>query len=348
MNRPLDGPRKTALITGIDGQDGSYLAELLLAKGYRVVGFLWRGAVAENSLPTSLSGKVTIAHGDLLDQVSIFSAINEHQPDELYNLASQSSPADSWRMPVQTGEVTALGAQRVFDTVRQVKPSCRIYQASSSEMFGRVTQTPQNEGTPFDPANPYAAAKMYAHNIARIYREGFGLFVSCGILFNHESPRRPLSFLTQKVTYAAACLKLGMKDSPARNEAGEPILANRRLALGNLEARRDWGFAGDYVEAMWLMLQQSAADDFVIGTGRARTVRELCEQAFSYVGLDWREHVVSDPRFMRPAETGATIADADKARRHLGWAPRVSFAEMITQMVDAHVARATPPSHRTS
>jgi GDPmannose 4,6-dehydratase len=223
--------------------------------------------------------------------------------------------------------------------VKQVKPSCRVYQASSSEMFGRVKEVPQNEQTPFNPVNPYAASKLYAHNIARIYRESFGLFIACGILFNHESPRRGMHFITQKVTHGAACIKLGLRNSPIVNEMGEPIVKEGKLSMGNLESQRDWGFAGDYVEAMWLMLQQPEPDDAVIGTGRTWTIQQLCEKAFAYVGADWQAHVVVDSRFTRPTETGPMVADASKAQRTLGWRPRTSFDQLIAMMVDAHLTR---------
>jgi GDPmannose 4,6-dehydratase len=234
-----------------------------------------------------------------------------------------------------------LGAQSLFDAVRQLKPACRIYQASSSEMYGRVTQASQNELTPFNPVNPYAAAKVYSHHIARIYRESFKMFISCGILFNHESPRRGMHFITQKVSYAAACLKLGIQNSPILNEKGDPIVKNGKLSLGNLDAKRDWGYAGDYVEAMWLMLQQPIAEDFVIGTGQIKTIQELCETAFSHVGLDWQDYVVVDNRLVRPIETGATVADASKAKNILGWEPKKSFKNLIAELVDNHLKNLT-------
>jgi GDPmannose 4,6-dehydratase len=331
--------KKTALITGITGQDGSYLAEFLLEKDYRVVGFGRKSSIIRPNNVSHLHGRIEFAFGDLSDTVSLIAAIQGCQPDEIYNLASQSRPGESWNLAIETGEITALGAHRLFDAVRQVKPDCRIYQASSSEMYGEVTETPQNERTPFNPVNPYAAAKLYAHNIARIYRKSYGTFIACGILFNHEGPRRDMHFITQKVTYGAACIKRGITDSPALNEEGEPIVRNGKLSLGNLDARRDWGFAGDYVEAMWLMLQQQEPDDFVIGTGQSRTIKDLCQAAFSCVGLDWRDYVVVDPRFVRPTETGPTVADGSKARRVLGWEPKTSFHDMILMMVEAHLAK---------
>lgn len=331
-------PKKTALITGITGQDGSYLAEFLLEKSYRVVGFGRKSSIIKPNNVSHLHGRIEFAFGDLSDTVSLVAAIQGFQPDEIYNLASQSHPGESWSLPIETAEITGIGALRLFDAVRQVKPDCRIYQASSSEMYGEVAETPQSENTPFNPINPYAAAKLYAHNIARIYRKSYGAFIACGILFNHEGPRRGMHFITQKVTYGAACIKLGIADSPALNEEGEPIVKDGKLSLGNLDARRDWGYAGDYVEAMWLMLQQGEPDDFVIGTGEIRTIRELCQAAFSCVGLNWQKYVVVDPRFVRLTETGPTVADGSKARRVLGWAPRTSFHEMISIMVNAHLA----------
>jgi GDPmannose 4,6-dehydratase len=331
--------RKTAIITGITGQDGSYLAELLLEKNYRVVGLLRKTSAMRPANVAPFQDRITFVYGDLLDSVSLVEAVKRFQPDELYNLASQSYPGESWRLPIHTAEITAIGAHRVYEAVKQAKPDTRIYQASSSEMFGRVREVPQNESTPFQPMNPYAATKLYAHAIAQIYRESFKMFIATGILFNHESPRRGLHFVTQKVTYGAACAKLGIRNSAALNEEGEPIVKDGRLAIGNLEAKRDWGFAGDYVEAMWRMLQLDEPDDFVIGTGETWTIRQLCEQAFGYVGLDWQKHVTVDPRFVRPTETGPLVADPAKAQRVLGWKPRTSFRELVAMMVDAHLAQ---------
>jgi GDPmannose 4,6-dehydratase len=276
--------QKTALIIGIAGQDGSYLTEFLLSKNYHVVGLMLNSIVLSSSLIAHLSDKITIAYGDLLDMVSIMDTIRLYQPDEIYNLAAQSSPGDSWRLAIETAEITGVGAQRVYEAVRCVKPDCRIYQASSSEMFGTPTIVPQNEHTPFEPVNPYGAAKLYAHSMAQIYNKSYKLFIACGILFNHESPRRGIHFLTQKVAYGAACIKLGILNSPELNEQGEPIVKNGMIALGNLDAKRDWGFAGDYVEAMWMMLQHKTPETYVIGTGDVRTVRQLCEEAFGSVG----------------------------------------------------------------
>lgn len=328
---------KAALITGITGQDGSYLAELLLDKGYRVIGLGRKTSLLQPNNISHLQGRIDLTYGDLVDTTSLVTAIQRYEPNEIYNLTAQSYPGESWRLAIETGEITGLGAHRLFDAVRQVKLDCRIYQASSSEMYGEVKQTLQNEDTPFNPMNPYAAAKLYAHNMARIYRKSYGLFIACGILFNHESPRRGMHYLTQKVTYGAACAKLAIRNSAVFNEEGEPIVKDGKLSLGNLDAKRDWGFAGDYVEAMWLILQQAEPDDFVIGTGHIRTIRDLCEAAYSCVGLDWRDHIVVDPRLLRPTETGPTVADASKARTILGWRPKKSFTKLIMEMIEAHV-----------
>lgn len=328
---------KTALITGITGQDGSYLAELLLEKKYRVVGLSKYGHFDQPNNILHLQGKVESISGDISDSASVHSAINTIQPDEVYNLASQSYPGESWNLPLETIRTNGLGAHVLFDAVRQIKPQCRIYQASSSEMFGDMSDLSQNENTPFKPMNPYAAAKLYAHNIASIYRKSYNMFICCGILFNHESPRRGVNFITQKVSYAAACIKLGIKNSKLLNEKGEPIVKNGKLSLGNLEARRDWGFAGDYVEAMWLMLQQEKPDDFVIGTGQTKSIKDLCETAFSHAGLDWKDHVIVDDRLVRPVETDATLADANKAKMVLGWQPKKSFKELIIDLVESHL-----------
>lgn len=331
--------QKTALITGITGQDGSYLAELLLEKGYRVVGLWRKSSAAEPHNCHHLLREVEFHYADLMDGPSLVESLKKYQPDEIYNLAAQSYPGESWRLPIQTVEVTGVGAHRLFEAVRQVGSQARIYQASSSEMFGHVKQIPQDENTPFNPANPYAAAKLYAHNIATIYRESFNMFISCGILFNHESPRRGAHFITQKVTYGAACLKLGLRNSPLLNEEGEPIVKNGKLALGNLDAKRDWGYAGDYVEAMWMMLQQDKPDDFVIATNQTWSIRQLCQIAFEYVGLDWEKHVVVDPRFVRPTETGPLVGNPAKAHRVLGWKPKTTFQELVGMMVDTHLAK---------
>lgn len=331
--------KKTALITGITGQDGSYLAELLLAKNYRVVGLSKNNHLALSDNIKHLGGKVESILGDLSDANSLQDAIKLAQPDEVYNLASQSYPGESWKLGIETAKTNALGAHLLFDTIRQLKPECRICQASSSEMFGEIAESPQNEQTRFNPVNPYAAAKLYAHNIAKIYRQSFKMFISSAILFNHESPRRGMHFITQKVTYAAACIKLGITNSTQLNESKEPIVKNGKLSIGNLDAKRDWGYAGDYVEAMWLMLQQDQPDDFIIGTGKIRTIRELCEAAFSCVNLDWQKYVEVDPRFIRPTETGPALADPTKAKKILGWEAKTSFNELIALMVEKHLEK---------
>jgi len=280
-----------------------------------------------------------LIQSDLLDPISIRESIQAVKPDEVYNLAAQSHPAESFKQPIHTAEITAIGAHRVLDATYDVVPKAKFYQASSSEMYGWVREIPQSEETPFNPANPYAAAKLYAHSMTIIYRKSYDMFAVSGILFNHESPRRHLNFVTQKVTYAAACAKLGVKNSIHLNEEGEPIVKGGKVALGNLEAKRDWGFAGDYVEAMWLMMQQEKPDDFVIGTGETHTIQELCEEAFEYAGLNWKDHVVVDKRFVRPTETGPLVADPTKAKKALGWSPKTSFKELVRLMVDAHTAR---------
>jgi GDPmannose 4,6-dehydratase len=313
-----------ALITGVTGQDGSYLAELLLSKGYEVVGVVRRTSHHSYERIEHLLGRIEVVAADLLDQHSLTVVLQDTQPDEVYNLAAQSYVPTSWTQPVLTGEFTALGVTRILEAVRLVHPSAKFYQASSSEMFGRVTETPQRETTPFYPRSPYGVAKVYGHWITVNYRESYDLFAVSGILFNHESPRRGIEFVTRKVTDGVARIKLGLA---------------RQINLGNLEARRDWGFAGDYVDAMWRMLQQPSPQDYVIGTGRTHSVRELVEAAFGHVGLDWRAHVVTDPKFMRPAEVDLLLADPSKARQELGWTPKVGFAELIAMMVDADLER---------
>jgi GDPmannose 4,6-dehydratase len=313
-----------ALITGVTGQDGSYLAELLLEKGYEVVGVVRRTSHHSYERIEHLLDRITVVAADLLDQHSLTVVLQDTRPDEVYNLAAQSYVPTSWTQPVLTGEFTALGVTRILEAIRLVHPAARFYQASSSEMFGKVKETPQKETTPFYPRSPYGVAKVYGHWITVNYRESYGLYAVSGILFNHESPRRGIEFVTRKVTDAAARIKLGLA---------------RELRLGNLEARRDWGFAGDYVDAMWRMLQQPSPQDYVIGTGQTHSVQELVELAFSHVGLDWREHVVTDPRFYRPAEVDLLLADPTKARRELGWTPRVAFPELVAMMVDADLER---------
>ena len=320
---------KSALITGITGQDGSFLGELLLEKGYRVFGFSRQESWYRKNNASHLSGRIEVLFGDMAEGVDIASAIQDAKPDEIYNLASQSRPAESWARAPETLLVNGLGAIRLFEAVRHNCPACRVYHASSSEMFGQVSITPQNEQTPFNPVNPYAAAKVYAHQMAKIYRDSYGLNISTGILFNHESERRPLHFLTQKVAYGAACAALGISDSPDLNEMGRPIVQHGKLSLGNLQIARDWGYASDFVQAMWLMLQHERADDFVIGTGQLHTLKNLCETAYRCVDKDWREHVVSDPALVRPLESGQTLADPSKARQQLGWQPTVGFDAMV-------------------
>lgn len=331
--------KKKALITGITGQDGSYLAEFLLKKGYEVSGVVRRTSALQYPNIGHIQDDLKLYLGDLLDPVSLRETIQKIKPDEVYNLASQSHPSESFKQPIHTAEITAIGAHRVLDATLDVVPHSKFYQASSSEMYGWVKEIPQNEETPFNPANPYAAAKLYAYAMTRIYRKSYNMFATNGILFNHESPRRNLGFVTQKVTYAAACAKLGIKNSEHLNEEGEPIVKNGKVALGNLEAKRDWGFAGDFVEGMWLIMQQKEPDDFVIGTGETHSIQELCEEAFRYVGLDWEDFVEVDKRFVRPTETGPLVANPAKAKRVLGWEPKTNFEDLVHMMVDAHIAR---------
>ncbi len=317
----------TALVTGITGQDGSYLAELLLSKGYRVVGIVRRSSTTPYERIAHLVDRIELVSADLLDQTSLTDVVGDCAPDEIYNLAAQSFVQTSWSQPVLTGEFTALGVTRVLEAMKKAAPKARFYQASSSEMFGKVVESPQRETTPFYPRSPYGVAKVYGHWITVNYRESFGLYAVSGILFNHESPRRGLEFVTRKVTDAVARIKLGMA---------------KEVRLGNLDSRRDWGFAGDYVDAMWRMLQQDAADDYVIGTGHTCSVRDLCQAAFACVGLDYRDHVAQDPRFFRPAEVDLLVADPSKAARQLGWTPKVSFEELVRMMVEADLERLRP------
>ena len=314
----------TALITGITGQDGSYLAEFLLDKGYKVVGIVRRSSTTPYERISHLVDRVELVSADLLDQTSLTDVVGDFQPDEIYNLAAQSFVQTSWTQPVLTGEFTALGVTRVLEAMKKTAPNARFYQASSSEMFGKVHESPQRESTPFYPRSPYGVAKVYGHWITVNYRESFALYAVSGILFNHESPRRGLECVTRKVTAGVARIKLGLA---------------RELRLGNLEARRDWGFAGDYVRAMWLMLQRPTPDDYVVGTGRTWSVRQLCEVAFGCVGLDYRDFVVQDERYFRPAEVDLLVADAAKARDTLGWSPEIAFEQLIGMMVDADLAR---------
>jgi len=331
--------QKKALITGITGQDGSYLAEFLLNKGYKVSGMVRQTSALLYPNIGRIQQRLELIQGDLLDPVSIREIVQKTQPDEVYNLASQSHPSESFKQPIHTAEITAIGAHRVLDSVLDVCPKARFYQASSSEMYGWVKEIPQNEETPFNPANPYAAAKLYAFNLTKIYRKSYKMFAANGILFNHESPRRHLGFVTQKVSYAAACAKLGVKNSEHLNEEGEPIMKNGKVSLGNLEAKRDWGFAGDYVRSMWMILQHDKPDDFVVATGETHTIKDLCKVAFKYVGEDWQDYDLIDKRFIRPTETGPLIGDYSKAKKELGWEPEVSFEKLVQIMVDANIAR---------
>jgi GDPmannose 4,6-dehydratase len=315
---------KTALITGITGQDGSYLAEFLLSKAYRVCGLVRRSSTVNFERLYHLQDRIELIPGDLLDQNSLISALQQAEPQEVYNLASQSFVPTSWNQPVLTGEFTALGVTRILEAIRLVNPRIRFYQASSSEMFGMVRESPQNEKTPFYPRSPYGVAKLYGHWITVNYRESYGLFTCSGILFNHESPRRGLEFVTRKASYGAARIKLGRQS---------------KLKMGNLDAERDWGFAGDYVEAMWQMLQQEKPQDYVVATGIAHSVRQLLEIAFAHLGMDYRDSVETDPAFLRPAEVYHLLGDSSKARQELGWKPKVSFEGLVKMMVDEDLAR---------
>ena len=314
----------TAIITGITGQDGSYLAELLLSKGYRVIGMVRRSSVVTFERIQHFQDQVDIIQGDLHDQSSLMDLIEQYKPDEVYNLAAQSFVPTSWNQPVLTGEVTALGVTRMLEAIRLLNPKTRYYQASSSEMFGKVHEVPQKETTPFYPRSPYGVAKVYGHWITVNYRESYDLFTVSGILFNHESPRRGTEFVTRKITYGAVRIKLGMA---------------KDLHLGNLESRRDWGFAGDYVDAMWRMIQNDEPEDFVVGTGETHSVREFCEKAFTYLGLDYHDYIIQDPKFIRPAEVDLLVGDSSKVRQKLGWAPRVDFNGLVEMMVDADLKR---------
>ncbi|HOQ88617.1 MAG TPA: GDP-mannose 4,6-dehydratase [Candidatus Hydrogenedentes bacterium] len=317
-------PAGRALITGITGQDGSYLAEFLLEKGYEVFGIVRRSSTETFERIRHIKDRITLVQADLTDQMSLADVLAELRPAEVYNLAAQSFVPTSWKQPILTGDVTALGVTRMLEAIRMVDRTIRFYQASSSEMFGHVRETPQRETTPFYPRSPYGVAKVYGHWITVNYRESYNMFAVSGILFNHESPRRGLEFVTRKVTDGVARIKFGLASE---------------LRLGNLEARRDWGFAGDYVRAMWMMLQQDEPDDYVIATGETHTVREMCEIAFARVGLDWQQYVVQDPAFYRPAEVHLLLGDASKAKQKLGWEPQYSFRQLIEMMVDADMAR---------
>jgi len=312
--------KRRALITGITGQDGSYLANFLLTKGYDVYGIVRRSSTETFERIAHIQDRITLIQADLTDQVSMIEAIQTANPCEVYNLAAQSFVPTSWKQPILTGDVTALGVTRVLEAIRVVNPSIRFYQASSSEMFGKVKETPQTETTPFHPRSPYGVAKVYGHMITVNYRESYNIFACCGILFNHESPRRGLEFVTRKITHGVACIVHGLK---------------KELLLGNMEAKRDWGFAGDYVEAMWLMLQQNEPDDYVIASEETHSVQEFCEIAFSHVGLDWKKYVKTDKQFYRPAEVNLLLGNASRAKTKLGWKKRHSFEDLVQMMVDS-------------
>jgi len=314
----------TVLITGITGQDGSYLAELLLSKGYRVIGVARRSSTVTYERIDHLLDDITVVQGDLHDQGSLLTLLEEYKPTEVYNLAAQSFVPTSWNQPALTGDITALGVTRILESIRYVNPKIRFYQASSSEMFGKVLEVPQHEATPFYPRSPYGVAKVYGHWITVNYRESFDMFAVSGILFNHESPRRGMEFVTRKIADGVARIKLGLA---------------KELRLGNLESQRDWGFAGDYVDAMWRMMQQDKPDNYVIGMGETHSVREFCEIAFGHAGLDYNDHVVQDEKFYRPAEVDLLISDPSKARAVLGWEPAVTFKELVVMMVDADIKR---------
>lgn len=326
----------TAFITGITGQDGSYLAELLLEKGYDVVGMLRRSTNYHYPNIHHLAGKIRLEYGDLIDSDSIATIIRKYQPDEVYNIAAQSVPADSWNQPIVTGEITALGTLRMLEAVRTHKPDAKFYQATSREIYGGVEQEVVDETTPLNANNPYGIAKLYSHLINANYRDSFGMFTCAGMLFNHESPRRSLHFVTRKVTMAAACIHLDIEHPPL-NEHGEPLVQNSQVKMGNLDAVRDWGYAKEYVEAMWLMMQRDTPQDYVIATNTVYTVRDLCRVAFAHVGLDWQDHVVSVDEFQRPTEIAASRGDYSKAKRDLGWEPRTTFEQLIQLMVDVDV-----------
>ena len=314
----------TAIITGITGQDGSYLAELLISKGYRVIGMMRRSSVVTFERIQHIQDQIEIIQGDLHDQSSLMDLMEHYKPDEVYNLAAQSFVPTSWNQPVLTGEVTALGVTRMLEAIRLLSPKTRFYQASSSEMFGKVREVPQNKSTPFYPRSPYGVAKVYGHWITVNYRESYNLFAVSGILFNHESPRRGTEFVTRKITYGAVRIKLGLA---------------KDLRLGNLDSRRDWGFAGDYVDAMYRMIQNDNPEDFVVGTDETHTVHEFCEKAFSYLDLDYKEYVIQDPRFYRPAEVDLLVANSRRVRQMLGWAPKVDFDGLVRMMVDSDLVR---------
>ncbi|HHF7374748.1 GDP-mannose 4,6-dehydratase [Legionella bozemanae] len=330
---------RRALITGINGQDGFFLKELLLKKGYQVFGFARKTSQASSSERPEPLNNVQMLYGDIANEADISAAVEASRPDEIYHLASQSRPGQSWTQVHQTLNANGMGTIHLLEALRRFCSEARCYHASSSDMFGHTKISPQNEETPFNPSNPYAASKVFSHQMMRIYRESYGLFIVNGILFNHESERRPLHFLTQKIAYGAACAKLGINNSPDVNERGCALVSQGKLALGNLSIARDWGYAPDFVHAMWLMLQQDKPEDFVIGTGTLHTLAEVCAIAYQHVNKEWQAHVISDPALIRPLETSQTVADASKARRVLNWQPTVNVRDMIQKMVDVQVAR---------
>lgn len=330
---------RRALITGINGQDGFFLKELLLNKGYQVFGFARRTSKNGSSMITELVSNVQMIYGDIANEMDISAAVEIANPDEIYHLASQSRPGQSWEQVPQTLNANGMGTIHLLEAFRRFCPKARCYHASSSDMFGHTKISPQNEETPFNPNNPYAASKVFSHQMMRIYRESYGLFIVNGILFNHESERRPLHFVTQKIAYGAACAKLGIYQSPDINEKGQALVSQGKLALGNLSIARDWGYAPDFVQAMWLMLQQEKPEDFVIGTGKSHTLAELCAIAYQHVDKDWYVHVISDPSLIRPLETSQTVADATKAQQMLDWQPSGNVKTMIKKMVDVQISR---------
>lgn len=334
---------KKAFLTGISGQDGSYLTEFLLDKGYEVAGLVRRNAAQDMGNINDIRDEVKIYYGDLQSPESIAVALYDFKPDEIYNLASMSSPLGSFTDKLTSIMVTGVGALHVFERAKQVVPDAKIYQASTSEMFGVAKEVPQNEDTPFAPTNPYAASKEYAHRMANIARNDkmASQFIACGILFNHESPRRGLNFVTRKITAAVACIKNGKKHNIPLNEIGEPIVQNRKLKLGDLDAKRDWGYAPDFVKAMWFMLQQEKADDFVVATGEIHTVKEFAKEAFGVVGLDWEDFVITDPHFIPPVQTGPLCGDSTKAKKVLGWEPKTKFKDLVRIMVHSDLAKFT-------
>lgn len=330
---------KRALITGITGQDGSYLAEFLLSKSYRIFGFARNESWGRPNAASHLKDDIEIVFGDMREEADIAAAIQKVAPDEIYNFASQSRPGQSWTRVPETLIVNGLGAVHLFEAVKNHVPQSRVYHASSSEMFGQTSEGAQDENSPFNPVNPYAVAKVYAHQMAKIYRKNYGLFIANGILFNHESERRPIYFLTQKVAYGAACAALEIVDSPDLNEMGRPIVENGRLALGNLDIARDWGYAPDFVRAIWAMLQQDTPDDYVIGTGYVHTLKELCKVAYDFVGIDWKDRVFSDKDLVRPLDFPCITANPQRAFQRLGWSPLVKFEEMVQSMVESQLKR---------